>query len=145
MELFLIFIIIQFSMVAFAYTEAVLEGKDAWARNRKVWRFKIGGRYDYTSYHLVAYYLLFPLLIIALPLVISGFNWSLFWFLLGAYLIGTIIQDFFWFIFNPEWSLKQWNPNDVDWYLWIAIGKFHVPVSYAVKFCIAILIFLYVV
>jgi len=139
----LIFLIIMIAMASFAYTEAVLEGDEGWAKDKKVWRFKIGWGYDYTSYHIVAYYVLFPILIIVLPLAIAGFSWSFFWFLLSSYLLGTIIEDFLWFVFNPKRPLRMWNPKETKWYPWVKYGKVALPVSYVVKFILAIIILVY--
>lgn len=141
----LIFSIVQIAMICFAYTEAVLEGPEGWAKDRKVWRFKIHQRYDYTSYHLVTYYLLFPIIVIGLPLAVAGFSMSLLWLLLASYLIGTILEDFFWFVFNPERPFSKWNPTDTTWYPWFKFGRFYTPVSYIVKFLAGVLILIYLV
>lgn len=145
MNKILIFSIIQVAMVAFAYSEAVLEGEEGWARDKKCWRFRINKNYDYTSYHLITYYILFPILIIFLPLSIVGFQSHLFWLLLASYLIGTIFEDFMWFVFNPVRPFAKWNPEETTWYPWVKIGKFASPLSYVVKLAMGILILIYLV
>lgn len=140
-----IFLTIQAAMVAFAYSESVLEGPEGWARDKKVWRFKIGKNHDYTSYHVVTYYILFPILLFILPFVLVGFSWHLAWVLLASYLIGTIIEDFMWFVFNPCRPFYKWNHVDTTWYPWIKIGKFSLPASYVLKGTVAFLIFIYLV
>lgn len=140
-----VFLLIQLAMISFSYTEAVLEGYEGWAKDRKVWRFKVSKNHDYTSYHLVTYYILFPLVIIALPLLVAGFSWQLFWLLLASYLIGSIFEDFMWFVFNPERPLKKWNPKDTTWYPWLVIKRFALPVSYVVKFVIGVLMLVFLV
>lgn len=141
----IVFCLIMVSMAAFAYVEAVLEGDEGWARDKKVWRFKIGWGYDYTSYHIVTYYFLFPLLVILLPLSIAGFSWSFFWFLLASYLLGTIIEDFLWFVFNPKRPFRSWNPDQTKWYPWVKFGRVALPVSYVIKLIAAILILQFLV
>ena len=140
-----VFLLIQLAMISFSYTEAVLEGYEGWAKDRKVWRFKVSKNHDYTSYHLVTYYILFPLVIIALPLLVAGFSWQLFWLLLASYLIGSIFEDFMWFVFNPERPFKKWNPKDTTWYPWLVIKRFALPVSYVVKFVIGVLMLVFLV
>lgn len=141
----LIFFIVQFAMVAFAYSEAVLEGEEGWARDKKCWRFKTYKNYDYTSYHLVTYYILFPLIIIILPVAVAGFDRQLFWLLLASYMIGTILEDFMWFVFNPVRSFTTWNHKETTWYPWVKIGKFATPFSYIFKFVLGTLILIYLV
>ena len=136
-----IFILIQLIMIGFAYSEAVLEGKEGWAKDRKCWRFKISKNHDYTSYHLITYYFVFPLAIIILPQVLAGFSWNLTWLLFGSYLTGTILEDFMWFVFNPERPFSKWNPVDTYWYPWIRISRISIPLAYLVKLIAAILIF----
>lgn len=140
-----VFLLIQLAMISFSYTEAVLEGYEGWAKDRKVWRFKVSRNHDYTSYHLVTYYILFPLVIIALPLLVAGFSWQLFWLLLASYLIGSIFEDFMWFVFNPERPFNKWNPKDTTWYPWLVIKRFALPVSYVVKFVIGVLMLVFLV
>lgn len=140
-----IFLIIQAAMVAFAYSEAVLEGEEGWARDKKCWRFRTIKNYDYTSYHLVTYYILFPIIIIFLPIVVVGYTPQLFWLLFASYLIGTILEDFMWFVFNPCRPFSTWNHKETTWYPWIKIGKFASPLSYIVKLVLGVLIFIYFV
>lgn len=141
----LIFFIVQVAMVAFAYSEAVLEGEEGWARDKKCWRFRTIKNYDYTSYHLVTYYILFPILIIFLPLAVSGFDSKLFWLLVASYLIGSILEDFMWFVFNPVRSFSTWNHKDTTWYPWVKIGKFATPWSYLIKLALGVMILIYLV
>lgn len=140
-----VFLLIQLAMISFSYTEAVLEGYEGWAKDRKVWRFKVSINHDYTSYHLVTYYILFPLVIIALPLLVAGFSWQLFWLLLASYLIGSIFEYFMWFVFNSERPFKKWNPKDTTWYPWLVIKRFALPVSYVVKSVIGVLMLVFLV
>lgn len=141
----MIFGVIQLAMISFAYSEAVLEGEEGWAKDKIVWRFKILKNHDYTSYHLITYFIVFPFIIILLPLIISGFSAHLFWLLFASYLIGTIVEDFMWFVFNPCRPFSKWNPLETTWYPWIKYKKFAIPVSYFVKAVAGILILIYLV
>jgi len=140
-----IFLLIQLIMVFFAYSEAVLEGEEGWAKDRKCWRFKISRHHDYTSYHIITYFVVFPLAIIILPQLLAGFSWSLAWLLFGSYLIGTILEDFMWFVLNPARPFSKWNPIDVPWYPWMKIGKISVPVAYVIKAAAGVAILIYLV
>lgn len=140
-----LFIVIQIAMVVYAYCEAVLEGEEGWAKDRSVWRFKIYKDFDYTSYHIAIYFIALPLLIIALPLLASGFSWRLFWILYDSYLLGTMFEDFMWFVFNPRRSLSRWNPRETTWYPWLQIKKFYLPWSYVYKPIMAAIIYYYLI
>ena len=69
----------------------------------------------------------------------AGFSWRLFGILLSAYSSGLILEDFFWFVVNPKFSLRDFNSKKVKWYPWIRIGKVEFPSFYLVSLSVSIL------
>ena len=135
----LLFFIIQVSFLSFAHAEAYLEGNTGWTWNPAWWRFRLPGGYWYSAYHVYMYVVTLPLLIM-LPLVVIGWDWHLFFVLVFSWCIGSNLADYAWFVVNPLYPLKKWNPRQTRWYPWISIGSWHIPRSYAIRFFIAILL-----
>lgn len=116
---FFVFIIIASILVAL--TEIQIEGKFGWAKNLPTWRktFSIGKKkIEVTGYHLCFFSMLFVMLhscYIFQPLAIKTEL-----FILSAYTFMAIFEDFFWFVFNPDYGLKKYNKENVYWFkTWI--------------------------
>jgi hypothetical protein len=130
-----LFIVIQLAFVSMAFWEAYMEGKDGWAKRQCGWKLKLpwgNGKYHYTAYHFWLFYVFMPLLIFGVPFAIAGFSWRLLIILALAFIVGTRLEDFLWFVVNPKYPFSKWNPKDTKWYPWLTIGKFSIPVSYVV-------------
>ena len=138
----LIFLVVQLAMISWSFWEAYMEGDTGWKWNPKWWRINLPSGYTYTAYHIWAFWIFAPLVFIVLPLVAAGFSLRLFWLLLSAYLFGSILEDFMWFVVNPSYPFAKWNPRDTKWYPWITLGRFSLPMSYVIKFVITLFILL---
>src|SRR3989344_4693439 len=99
----LIFLAIQLAMVSYSHAEAYQEGKEGWKWNPKWWRIRLPRGYWYTAYHFFAFYLTFPILIFIVPMILVGWSTHLFLVLLFSYLVGTILEDFTWFLVNKDY------------------------------------------
>ena len=137
MNVFLVFLWIYAAMIATSFWEAYVEGKHPWDQGKLGWKLKFGNYTVLTAYHFFLFYLTFPLLL-TLPFIVSGFNQVLLGILISAYATGLIIEDFFWFIVNPTFHIKNWNPDHVHWYPWLKIGKAYIPVFYVVALLISV-------
>lgn len=124
----LIIPIVWSAMIATSFWESYVEGRNAFDKGKVGFKIRIG-KFVITGYHFFLFFITFPLLL-SLPLVICGFSWRLFGILLSAYISGTIIEDFFWFVVNPMVKFSEWNPEFVDYYPWIKIGKLRFPLFY---------------
>lgn len=139
-----VILLIQIAMVLFACSEAYMEGAGGWKWNPAWWRIKLPGGYTYTAYHFFTFVGFLPLLIIVFPLVIVGWDTHLFRVLLFSYIIGTRVEDFMWFVINPLFPLRKWNPKETTWYPWVTIGKFSIPLSYLINFSVAAFLFYFI-
>lgn len=124
-------------MISTSFWEAYSEGRNAWDKGKLGWKIEVFG-YKITAYHTFLFGLTFPLLI-SLPLIINGWDSRLFGVLLSAYSTGLVIQDFMWFVVNPKVSLSEFNPDFANYYPWISIGKFKLPMFYLVGVFISLL------
>ena len=89
-------------------------------------------------YHFYLFVIMLPLLI-TLPLIIFGWDWTLFGILLSAYATGLVIEDFFYFIVNPAVQFKEFFTDFTDYYPWVKIGgKKIMPLGYPIGFIITI-------
>lgn len=136
----IVFFLIQGAMVANAYWEAYIEGENGWAKNQVGWKVQIGKRFTYTAYHFWLYWVMIPLLL-AIPFVFTGWNEHLFFVLIFSYLIGTTVEDFMWFVVNPAYPFKKFNPEDTTWHSWVKVGRTAIPIFYIVRIFGALAVF----
>ncbi|MCH8067120.1 MAG: hypothetical protein IIC69_00900 [Nanoarchaeota archaeon] len=133
----IIFIWIWAAMVANGFWEAYVEGKRAWDEGKLGWKIKTKKRVWLTAYHFWLFFVMWPLLL-TLPFIIFGFDLKLLGILLSAFFSGLIIEDLTWFIVNPVFKLKHFNSNYVEWYPWLKIGKFEMPLYYLIALILSI-------
>ncbi|MFT4307761.1 MAG: hypothetical protein ACMXYM_00125 [Candidatus Woesearchaeota archaeon] len=134
---FLVIGIIWAAMVASGIWESSVEGDNAWEKNKRGW--KIGRKpWILTRYHFFLFWVTFPL-VLSIPLVLN-YSPELLRTIAFGYVTGVLIQDLSWFVSNPGWGLKRWNPENVDWFAWVRIGRFAVPVVYIAGLAIAAII-----
>jgi len=132
-----IFIWVILAFIVMAFLEKTIEDPNAWAKKSCGWKYKISKRMSITEYHF--FFWIFLAMLFLLPIFINEFSWSLFGFLLSACMIGLIVEDFAYFIVNPYFGLKKFNPKDACWYPWLKIGKLEIPISYITWIVIAVL------
>ena len=127
-------------MIATSFWKSRVEGKNAWDKGKLGWKWKIGKRVIMTSYHFWLFVIMFPVLL-AIPLVIN-YNQHLLGVIISAYFSGLVIEDFAWFVVNPVFSLKDFNPKKVKWHIWANIFGFKIPITYIFGILIAIISYL---
>lgn len=136
--------IIIVALASFSVVEAYQEGPQGWKLNPKWFRLRLTKKYFLTAYHVVMFLFLFPVFIFVLPLYLVGWSMHLFAVLLFSYLVGIVVEDFLWFVVNPEFAFSKWNPFHTSWYPWVRMGKVAIPVPYIVVFCITVPLFAYI-
>jgi hypothetical protein len=123
----------------FAMVEIQIEGGNGWAASLPTWRIEKhwllnifwGGR-PMTGYH--AWVFSFMFLIFSFPMFLTGqFSLKLFARVLGSLMLFWIIEDFLWFILNPAFGIKLFNPQHIPWHVHWFLG---VPTDY-IRFTIA--------
>ncbi len=133
---FLIFYLFLCAVV-FAVVEIQIEGPHGWAQKLPAWRphpqhwlsrltKRVFHGKEFTGYHASVF--LFLLLVFHFPFVWSG-TWSVFseLELLAVFAVFVVVWDFLWFVLNPYYSLRNFNPQNVWWHKrWIG----RVPVEY---------------
>ncbi len=103
-----------------ALWEIQIEGEDGWAARTATWRIEKGwvlkftGGRPLTGYHL--FMTLFMLGIIHLPLFFTPWSWRLEFLLIGFYIGMVLIEDFFWFVFNPHYGIKSFRKGKIWWH-----------------------------
>lgn len=127
-----------------AELEIQIEGKNGWAARLPTWRvsnrltsFILGGAYHpLTGYHFFLGF--FVILFFHFPFF-AGLSWSPGFELrlISLFLFFWMIEDFLWFIFNPNYGFKKFRKGEIPWHQrWV----FGVPFSYY-KFLSAGLLF----
>lgn len=131
-----VFLVVWGAMIAASFWEAYVEGRHYWDKGKLGWKLHAGSYVVLTAYHFFLFVVMFPLLL-ALPLVVAGFSRTLFGMLVSAYATGLVLEDFFWFVANPKFGLKKFNPREVVWYPWVRLGRFAMPAGYLVALFVA--------
>jgi hypothetical protein len=102
-----------------ALMEIEIEGKDGWAANLptfriKGWWHKIFKK-ELTGYHIML--LTLVTLFAHLPLVIAKrFSLELEMLVISQLIMFFIYEDFLWFVFNPNYKLKNFKKGYVPWH-----------------------------
>ena len=121
----LVFCIIASFIVA--KLEINIEGKDGWAKNLPTWRIKnrytklLLGESPLTGYHLWLFITIITLLQFAFFI---GLKWSISLELqiVALFFLAIVLEDFFWFVFNPYYGIKKFNKINAHWHIhWVGI------------------------
>jgi len=137
MSTILIFIWIWAAMVAMSFWEAYVEGRNAWDKGKYGWKFTIGKKFVFTGYHFFLFYIMWPLLL-TLPFIMFGWDTRLFGVVVSAFASGAVLEDFMWYVVNPEVKFKEFYTSFSDYYPWIKIGKVKIPTFYIIGVIIAV-------
>lgn len=131
MQIILIFACVWGAMIANGVWEASVEGRKPWDKGKTGWKLQMGKYVLLTRYHFWLFGVMWPLLLL-LPFALFGFDSRLFGMLLSAFFTGLILEDITWFIANPFFGLRRFNPREVHWYPWLSLGPVSVPALYVV-------------
>lgn len=117
----------------FANVEIQIEGANGWAASLPTWRIENhplleifwGGR-PLTGYHASIF--AFIALVFHLPIFVNGwFSLRLEARILGSLMVFWIVEDFFWFVWNPAFGLDKFTQAFIPWHKhWI----FGLPTDY---------------
>ncbi len=104
-----------------ARLEIEIEGEHGWAKNLPTVKYRnwltrfIWGDAHYTGYHL--WFLIFNFVYLHFPFFLK-YPWSLSLelqiFAMGC--IGFVMEDFFWFVFNPHYGVKKFSRVHIPWH-----------------------------
>jgi hypothetical protein len=106
--------------VILALWEIQIEGKDGWAakspgwRIEKGWAVKLAGGRPITGYHV--FMTLFILGMVHLTLFFVPWSWRRESLLIGFYLGMLLLEDFFWFVLNPYYGIKNFRKGNIWWH-----------------------------
>jgi hypothetical protein len=106
--------------VIFALLEIQIEGKDGWAAKLPCWRqekgllVKLSGGRPITGYHIVM--ITFMILMFHFPLLFVKLSLSIELLILGLMFETFLFEDFFWFVFNPNFGLKKFKKSEIWWH-----------------------------
>lgn len=141
LKLLIWIILISFTV---AQTEIQIEGKDGWAKNLPTWRIKnkltdlLFNGNPLTGYHFWMFSSIF--LLFHTPFIFN-LNWSLKneLAILASYTFFLVIEDFLWFVLNPNYGIRKFNKVHVTWHKnWIG----PVPSNYPVGIIFTLLLFI---
>ena len=132
----------------FALLEIQIEGKNGWAAELPTWRLAkqlkgwmrvfIDPKKPITGYHVYLWTFLF--LLSHLPFLLIKWNIQLELLVLSYYWLLLTLEDFLWFIYNPHYGIKKFNPKNITWH---TVWLFGLPLQYWVKIPIGVVLYLY--
>jgi hypothetical protein len=138
MKTILIFVWIWGAMVAMAFWEAYVEGRNAWDKGKLGWKVRLGPGLVLTGYHFYLFVIMWPLLL-TLPFVMYGWDARLFGIVLSAFVSGTVLEDFMWYVVNPAVKISELHTNFAAYYPRVPVGKWKIPLGYFIGVGIAVL------
>jgi len=132
LEHFWFALMLAFTATAFALLEIQIEGGSGWARRLPTWRVEnrwtrlLMGARPLTGYHLYVH--LFVLLLLHLPYALSLVTptWAAEMRILAFLILFWILEDFLWFVFNPAFGVRRFNPRYATWHApswWLIMPK----------------------
>lgn len=102
----------------YALLEIQVEGKNGWCRNLPTFRINVffkkflGGK-PLTGYHI---YMLLTFLIVFHAMMHEHLSWRNEANTIGLMSLFFLLEDVFWFIFNPHYTLKRFLEKDIRWH-----------------------------
>jgi len=72
-----------------------------------------------------------PLLLL-IPVIVRGFDSLLIGTLATGAFVGGILQDFFWFVINPNFGIYKFNSKYATWLAWSDFKFFEIPTFYVI-------------
>lgn len=115
--------LLALTSVFWALLEIEIEGADGWAKNLPTKQFhsiKLGRKRFLTGYHLYSWLLLATLAHLAFVFTEWTLSKELYLLTFGCGMLG--LEDFLWFIFNPAYGIKKYNPRHVTWHVGWTLG-----------------------
>lgn len=106
----------------FAKVEIQIEGGAGWATSLPTWRIEQhllltlfwGGR-PMTGYHAWAFS--FIAIFFHLPLAFAGaWSWPLEARVVASIALFWVVEDFLWFVLNPDFGVARFNPANAFWH-----------------------------
>jgi hypothetical protein len=106
----------------FAKVEIAIEGRHGWAESLPTWRLPathwasrifFGGR-PATGYHV--WLQLFMLSVFHLPYLLSPVRLATELEILAFFVLFWVIEDFLWFVLNPEFGLRKFTKANIPWH-----------------------------
>ena len=107
--------------VIFALLEVQIEGKDGYAAKLPCWRketgliVKLSGGRPVTGYHIVM--AIFMILMFHFPFLFVRWTLETELLILGLVFETFLLEDFFWFVFNPHFGIKKFKKEHIWWHI----------------------------
>lgn len=136
MKTVIIFAVIWAAMAAMSFWAVYVEGDKPWNKGKLGWNLKISDRITIPAFEFYIFAVMCPLFL-SLPLIVNGWDSKLFGILVSAYFSGMILEDYLWFVVNPVVSIKQFNSKWANYYPWLKIGPFEIPLGYVLGLLIS--------
>jgi hypothetical protein len=120
MKYLLIFLIEILALISISFWAAAMEGPIG----------GIFGQRELFGFNADFYIFFITIPLFLLIVLITKPSVKLFGVLATGFLMGIVLEDFFWFVVNPYYGIQKFNSENAFWLLhWINIG-FEIPLFY---------------
>ncbi|MEM5800660.1 MAG: hypothetical protein QXD54_03710 [Candidatus Aenigmatarchaeota archaeon] len=124
-----IFFLILLAFFFLSFAEIAVEGPYGGATKSYGWKIQIYDSVYLREYHFFLFYLTIPTLL-SISIILVGFDLRLISILILGYSIGSILEDFCWFAFNPYYGIHKFSPEFYTWTIWINVLGLKIPILY---------------
>ena len=106
----------------FALLEIQIEGKAGWASGLPTWRIetpftrRLLGARAITGYHVYIHAFVLALVHAPFALGLLRFSWNAELRTVAFLILFWIMEDFLWFVFNPEYGIRSFKRERVWWH-----------------------------
>lgn len=111
-----------FVSAAFALLEVQIEGRQGWARGLPTWRIEnritraLLGNRPVTGYHFYIHVFIFSISQLPFALQLAPLSLKAEARVLSFLILFWILEDFLWFVFNPDYGIRSFRKERVWWH-----------------------------
>jgi hypothetical protein len=127
---FFVFLVIVLGYIAMSCMAVAMEGKTGGIFGKK----HLFG----LSADAWIFFVMVPLFL-CVSLIVNGLDSKLLGTIILGMIVGGVLEDFFWFVFNPDYGIAKFNPTGAPWLPWMNLGVFSIPSFYLLGIAFAIL------
>lgn len=116
------FLFLLWLSFAAAQVEIAIEGKHGWAQDLPTYRFPEGhwiSKVFFSDKPATAYHIWLEISLVSvlhMTYLFVPFSWTIELRILAFFFFFCIVEDFFWFVFNPAFGVRNFRPEKIWWH-----------------------------
>ena len=126
-----IFLVEILAIVSFSLWAVAIEGPTGGGLDHYIY----GG----LSANFLIFYVTMPLFLLLPVLASRAFDSKLIGTVISGAMVGGVLQDFSWFLINPNFGVQKFTSVHATWLSWVNLGFFELPTFYVICIVVAVL------